>query len=93
LLRLGEAKAIRFDENFYEKRARENKFSLAGVQMKFSMKAKDGRYNLSKDGALGDWIIKTPSTQHKDVPQNEFTAMTLASLAGVDVPDMKLVES
>jgi len=92
LLRLGEAKAIRFDENFYEKRARENKFSLAGVQMKFSMKAKDGRYNLSKDGALGDWIIKTPSTQHKDVPQNEFTAMTLASLAGVDVPDMKLVE-
>ena len=92
LLRLGEARAIGFDENFYEKRAQENKFSLAGVQMKFSMKAKDGRYNLSKDGALGDWIIKTPSTQHKDVPQNEFTAMTLASLAGVDVPEMKLVE-
>lgn len=91
LLRLGEARAIGFDDDFYEKRARENKFSLAGVQMKFSMKAKDGRYNLSKDGALGDWIIKTPSTQHKDVPQNEFTAMTLASLAGVDVPDMKLV--
>ena len=92
LLRLGGARAIGFDDNFYEKRARENKFSLAGVQMKFSMKAKDGRYNLSKDGALGDWIIKTPSTQHNDVPQNEFTAMTLASVAGVDVPDMKLVE-
>ena len=92
LLRLGEARAIGFDDNFYEKRARENKFSLAGVQMKFSMKAKDGRYNLSKDGALGDWIIKTPSTQHKDVPQNEFTAMTLASLAGVEVPEIKLVE-
>lgn len=92
LLRLGEAKAIKFDENFYEKRAKENKFSLAGVQMKFSMKAEDGRYNLSKDGALGDWIIKTPSTQHQDVPQNEFTAMTLASMAGVNVPDIKLVE-
>ncbi len=92
LLRIGEVRAIGFDDNFYEKRARENKFSLAGVQMKFSMKAKDGRYNLSKDGVLGDWIIKTPSTQHKDVPQNEFTAMTLASLAGVDVPSMKLVE-
>jgi serine/threonine-protein kinase HipA len=91
LLRLGEARAIGFDDHFYEKRARENKFSLAGVQMKFSMKAKDGRYNLSKGGALGDWIIKTPSTQHKDLPQNEFTAMTLASLAGVDVPEMKLV--
>ena len=92
LSRLGEAKAVGFDENFYEKRAQENKFSLAGVQMKFSMKAKDGRYHLSKDGALGDWIIKPPSTQHKDVPQNEFTAMTLASVAGVNVPDMQLVE-
>ena len=92
LLRLGEANAVGFDESFYEKRAQENKFSLAGVQMKFSMKAKGGRYNLSKDGALGDWIIKTPSTQYKDVPQNEFTAMTLASLAGVNVPAMKLVE-
>lgn len=92
LLKLGEGKAVEFDENFYERKARENKFSLAGVQMKFSMKAKDGRYNLSKEGALGDWIIKTPSNQHKDVPQNEFTAMTLASVAGVNVPDMKLVE-
>lgn len=92
LLRLGEARAVGFDESFYEQRARENKFSLAGVQMKFSMKAKDGRYNLSKDGALGDWIIKTPSTQYKDVPQNEFTAMTLASVAGVNIPDIKLVE-
>ncbi len=91
LMRLGEARAIGFDDSFYDKRARENKFSLAGVQMKFSMKAKDGRYNLSKNGALGDWIIKTPSTQYKDVPHNEFTAMTLASLAGVDVPAMKLV--
>lgn len=85
-------KVIKFDDAFYERRARVNKFSLAGVQMKFSMKANDGRYNLSKEGALGDWIIKTPSTQHRDVPLNEFTAMTLASIAGVDVPEMRLVE-
>lgn len=75
-----------------EKIERENKFSLAGVQMKFSMKAKDGRYNLAKSGDLGDWIIKTPSTNHKDVPVNEYTAMTLASLAGVEIPEIKLVE-
>ena len=79
-------------DDFYEKKERENKFSLAGVQMKFSMKAKDGRYNLSKEGGLGDWIIKTPSTQHKDVPFNEYTAMTLASLVGISVPEVKLVE-
>ncbi len=70
-----------------------HKFSLAGVQMKFSMKERDGRYNLAQDnGELGDWIIKTPSTQHVDVPLNEFTAMTLAAMAGVDIPEIKLVE-
>ena len=70
----------------------ENRFSLAGVQIKFSMKQKDGRYQLSQTGALGDWIIKTPSTKHKYVSLNEYTAMTLASLAGVDIPEIKLVE-
>lgn len=83
----GQAKAIKFD-----KVTQENKFSLAGVQMKFSMKEKDGRYNLSKGGDLGDWIIKTPSTQHKFVPLNEYTAMSLAALVGVDIPEIKLVD-
>lgn len=82
-----DAKVVKF-----EKLEQENKFSLAGVQMKFSMKEKDGRYNLSKSGDLGDWIIKTPSTKHKDVPVNEFSAMTLASLVGVDIPEIKLVD-
>ncbi|WP_372740869.1 type II toxin-antitoxin system HipA family toxin [Neptunomonas sp.] len=72
--------------------AQDNQFSLAGVQMKFSMKERDGRYNLAKGSELGDWIIKTPSTKHKFVPLNEYTAMTLASLAGVNIPDIKLVE-
>ena len=70
----------------------EGKFSLAGVQIKFSMKEKDGRYNLSKEEELGDWIIKTPSTRHKNVPLNEYTAMSLAGLAGVDIPEIDLVE-
>lgn len=70
----------------------ENRFSLAGVQVKFSMKEKDGRYQLAQSGALGDWIIKTPSTKHQNVPVNEYTAMTLASLAGVEIPEIKLVE-
>ncbi|WP_197477780.1 MULTISPECIES: type II toxin-antitoxin system HipA family toxin [unclassified Marinomonas] len=86
------AKAVAFEQDFFAMQGRENKFSLAGVQMKFSMKEKDGRYNLSQGDALGDWIIKTPSTKHKDVPLNEYTAMMLTSLVGVDVPDMKLVE-
>jgi len=88
----GKAKAVPFHNLFGERTNQESKFSLAGVQMKFSMKEKDGRYNLSKGDALGDWIIKTPSTKHKDVPVNEYTAMSLASLIGVDIPEIKLVE-
>ena len=83
----GKAKAVKFN-----KVTQENRFSLAGVQMKFSMKEKDGRYNLSKGDKLGDWIIKTPSTKHKFVPLNEYTAMSLAELAGVEIPEIKLVE-
>ena len=83
----GKAKAIKFADNDAQ-----NRFSLAGVQMKFSMKEKDGRYNLTKNGELGDWIIKTPSTKHKHVPLNEYTAMNLAALAGVDIPDIELIE-
>lgn len=74
----------------FEERQQNNKFSLAGVQMKFSMKAADGRYTLLQ-GVRGDWIIKTPSTVHRDVPVNEFSAMTLASIAGVHIPEIKLV--
>jgi len=88
----GKAKAVKFDKRALDKTGRENRFSLAGVQMKFSMKEKDGRYNLSKGDVLGDWIIKTPSTKHKFVPLNEYTAMSLAGLVGVDIPEIKLVE-
>ncbi len=83
----GKAKAVKF-----HKGDQENRFSLAGVQMKFSMKEKDGRYNLSKGDALGDWIIKTPSTKHKNVPLNEYTAMSLAAMVDVDIPEIKLVD-
>lgn len=69
-----------------------NRFSLAGIQMKFSMREQDGRYQIAESGSLGDWIIKTPSTRHRFVPQNEFTAMRLAEIAGVEIPDIRLVE-
>jgi serine/threonine-protein kinase HipA len=83
----GKATAVKFNNV-----SAQNKFSLAGVQMKFSMKEKDGRYNMSKGNVLGDWIVKTPSTKHKDVPLNEYSAMTLAALVGVDMPEIKLVD-
>ncbi len=66
-------------------------FSLAGVQMKFSMHERDGRYLLSVPDTLGEWIIKTPSTRHSGVPLNEYTSMKLAELAGVAIPEVRLV--
>ncbi len=70
---------------------RQQGFSLAGVQMKFSMKARDGRFNYSSNSEHGDWIVKTPSTVHPFVPQNEFSAMQLAKAIGVEIPDIQLI--
>lgn len=67
-------------------------FSLAGVQMKFSMHKKDGRYILSDSNTPGDWIVKTPSTTHAHVPLNEFTSMQMAAAIGVVIPEIRLVE-
>lgn len=66
-------------------------FSLAGAQMKFSMKKNDGRYTISKPGKIGNYIVKTPSTIHPFVPYNEYSTMKLAESVGIDVPDVQLV--
>ena len=65
--------------------------SLAGVQMKFSAKGMRGRYSVTRSDARGEWIVKTPSTTHRHVPQNEFTTMSLAAMAGVEMTDFELV--
>ncbi|MBF7954200.1 type II toxin-antitoxin system HipA family toxin [Rahnella victoriana] len=69
-----------------------DKFSLAGVQMKFSALRQDDRFNVSTDVGGDSWIIKTPSTAHRAVPENEFSAMKLAQVIGVNIPEIKLVE-
>lgn len=67
-------------------------FSLAGIQMKFSMQNLDGRYILGDVDAPGDWIVKTPSTVHSFVPANEYTSMKLAASIGVNIPEVKLID-
>lgn len=67
------------------------KFSLAGIQMKFSTVRRDGRYNISAELGTDSWIVKTPSTLHRNVPENEFSAMKLAEAAGVDIPEVALI--
>ena len=66
-------------------------FSLAGVQMKFSMKRHGRRYTLLHPQEPGDWIVKTPSVSHPFVPVNEFSVMRLAEAAGIPIPEIELV--
>ncbi|MFA0440104.1 type II toxin-antitoxin system HipA family toxin [Vibrio sp. 10N.286.49.B1] len=69
----------------------DTKFSLAGVQMKFSSSHVDGRYHIDQEISEDIWIIKTPSTVHKGVPVNEYTCMKLAEAAGADIPEVRLI--
>lgn len=69
----------------------DTKFSLAGVQMKFSSSHVDGRYHIDQEISEDMWIIKTPSTVHKSVPVNEYTCMKLAEAAGAAIPEVRLI--
>ena len=70
------------------------RFSLAGVQLKFSaLQESPGGLTLPVDGTGGDWIVKLPSPRFAEVPQNEYAMMTLARAVGIDVPDVQLVDT
>ncbi|MCG8562860.1 MAG: HipA domain-containing protein [Hyphomicrobiales bacterium] len=86
------------EETEEEKAARRGnilRFSLAGIQLKFSA-LKDGRKNkgltIPAEGVGGSWIVKLPSARFEGVPENEFAMMHLASLIGIDVPDIDLID-
>lgn len=68
------------------------RFSLAGVQLKFSvLRRHNGTLTLPAKGFGGDWIVKLPDRQFAGVPSNEHAMMTWARLAGLNVPDVGLV--
>jgi serine/threonine-protein kinase HipA len=68
------------------------RFSLAGVQLKFSAVEKArGGLTIPVTGVGGSWIVKLPSTRFAGVSENEFSMMTLAKGVGIDVPDIQLL--
>lgn len=69
------------------------RFSLAGVQLKFSaIHEARGGLTIPARGVGGSWIIKLPSREFAGVPENEYSMMTLARLIGIDVPALHLVD-
>jgi len=83
-------------ENEEEKNERKTnafRFSLAGVQLKFSViKSASGGLTIPAEGVGGSWIIKLPSMKFDQVPENEFSMMTLAGKIGMDVPEIQLID-
>lgn len=70
------------------------RFSLAGVQLKFSaVWEKDKRLTIPTTGVGGSWIVKLPSLAFPGVTENEFIMMSLAKQIGIDVPEIKLVNT
>lgn len=68
------------------------RFSLAGVQLKFSaIMESSGGLTIPADGMGGSWIIKLPSARFPNVPENEFVMMHLARAVGMDVPEVRLI--
>ena len=68
------------------------RFSLAGVQLKFSaVQHASGGLTIPASGMGGSWIVKLPSSKFEEVPENEFSMMELARKIGMDVPETQLL--
>lgn len=80
------------DEQNFEREETILRFSLAGVQIKFSaiMNATGG-LTVPAKGVGGSWIVKLPSTKFDAVPENEFAMMNLAQMIGINVPEIMLL--
>ena len=84
------------DEKERARRANVLRFSLAGVQLKFSAvknDRKNGGLTIPATGVGGSWIVKLPSNRFERVSENEYAMMTLAARLGMDVPEVQLVET
>ena len=80
----GETETIRGEQPY--------RFSLAGMQLKFSaIYESKGGLTIPAKGVGGDWIVKLPSQNFMHVPENEWSMLHLAGEAGIPVPEARLV--
>lgn len=85
------------EENQFIPSANQSKvlrFSLAGVQLKFSAlknEGKNGGLTIPAKGIGGEWIVKLPSQKFSGVPENEFSMMTIAKHIGINVPKIGMI--
>ncbi|HEY5348467.1 MAG TPA: HipA domain-containing protein [Candidatus Lustribacter sp.] len=68
------------------------RFSLAGVQPKFSASFAANRLTMSATGRGGNWIAKLPTNAYQNLPENEYRIMSLARAIGLPVPETHLID-
>lgn len=68
------------------------RFSLAGLQLKFSMRREDDTLTLPMNGMGGQWIVKLPDPTYRRVPETEYATMSWARAIGIEVPEFMLVD-
>ncbi|AZS19198.1 type II toxin-antitoxin system HipA family toxin [Caulobacter sp. FWC26] len=68
------------------------KFSLAGVQLKFTSSLRKDKFAAPARAGEGRYIVKLDSEKYPRLPQAEFAGMTLASLAGVRTAPFSLID-
>ena len=66
------------------------RFSLAGVQLKFSMLLAEDKLTLPSRDQSGEWIVKFDSPAFPNLPENEYSILEWARRAGFDVPQCAL---
>lgn len=66
------------------------RFSLAGMQLKFSMVFDQHRFALPARAATGSWIVKLPGGLH-ELPAIEHATMSWAHEMGLEVPPQRVV--
>jgi serine/threonine-protein kinase HipA len=66
------------------------RFSLAGVQLKFSMLRSGDRFYFPGKDERGDWIAKISLEDYAGLCTNEFITMEWARRAGFEVPPCEL---
>lgn len=84
------------DDNEHHHGAHESdgvlRFSLAGVQLKFSASGDPKRgLTIPAAGMGGHWIVKMPDQRFNRVPENEYSMMTFAKAVGIAVPEVGLI--
>lgn len=69
------------------------RFSLAGIQLKFSSTRRGDRLTLPAQGETGDFVVKLPNKNFRDLPEIEYASMRLAQAAGVQTAECDLLPS